>query len=101
MTDYPALGGRAWPSTVFDDPRHEIAFALWANSTLGLICHWWMSNKSQNGRGTTTILSIPDISALDVRALSDSRLQAAATEFEDVRDLRLLPFDQLERCSAD
>ena len=51
-------------------PRYEYAFALWSNSTLGLLCHWWMSNKTQEGRGTTTVTSIPEITTLDVRALS-------------------------------
>jgi hypothetical protein len=93
MTELPAIGGRAWPSVVFNDPRHEITFALWANSTLGLLCHWWMSNKSQSGRGTTTIISIPAIPALDVRHLSDEQLTTAAAEFEAVRDHRFLDED--------
>jgi hypothetical protein len=100
MTEQPALGGRAWPSVVFDDPRHEVAFALWANSTLGLLCHWWMSNKSQSGRGTTTVTSIPGIAALDVRRLSDEQLTKAAAEFEAVKDRRFLPFDQLDEDEA-
>lgn len=61
MTPEPALGGRAWPSVVFADASHEFSFALWCNSTLGLLCHWWMSNKTQEGRGTTTVTSIPAI----------------------------------------
>jgi hypothetical protein len=100
MTEQPALGGRAWPSVVFDDPRHEVAFARWANSTLGLLCHWWMSNKSQSGRGTTTVTSIPAIAALDVRQLSDEQLTKAATEFETVKDRRFLPLDQLDEEEA-
>ena len=96
MTEQPALGGRAWPTVVFDNPRHEIAFALWANSTLGLLFHWWMSNKTQSGRGTTTIVSIPTIPALDVRQLSEEQLTNAMAEFEAVRDRRYLPFDQLD-----
>ena len=100
VTDRRALGGRSWPSVVFDDPRHEIAFALWANSTLGLMCHWWMSNKSQNGRGTTTVLSIPGIPTLDVRMMSENQLQRTAAEFEASKNLRLLPFDQVDEDTA-
>ena len=70
MTPERALGGRAWPTVVLHNPDHEYAFALWSNSTLGLLCHWWMSNKTQEGRGTTTVTSIPEITTLDVRALS-------------------------------
>jgi len=85
---------------MFDDPRHEVAFALWANSTLGLLCHWWMSNKTQSGRGTTTVTSIPGITSLDVRQMSDEQLTKAATEFGAIRDNRLLPFDQLDEDTA-
>ena len=86
MTEQRALGGRAWPTVLFDNALHEIAFALWANSTLGLLCHWWMSNKTQGGRGTTTIMSTPGIPTLDVRQLSDQQLASAAAEFEEVKN---------------
>lgn len=62
MTPVRAIGGRAWPSVVFETADHEYAFALWCNSTLGLLCHWWMSNKTQEGRGTTPVTSIPTLS---------------------------------------
>ena len=102
MTEQPTLRGRAWPwpSVVFDDPQHEVVFALWANSTLGLVCHWWMSNKSQIGRGTTTVTSIAAMAVLDVRQLSDDRLMKAAAQFETVKDRRFLPFDQLDEDEA-
>jgi hypothetical protein len=59
-----------------------------------------MSNKSQSGRGTTTVTSIPAIAALDVRQLSDEQLTKAATEFETVKDRRFLPLDQLDEEEA-
>ncbi|MDQ2763447.1 MAG: hypothetical protein M3Y22_08120, partial [Pseudomonadota bacterium] len=100
MTKHPAIGGRAWPSVLFDDLRHEVAFALWANSTLGLLCHWWMSNKTQSGRGTTTVTSIPAITALDVMQMSDEQLTKAAEEFKAMKNRKLLPFDQLDEDEA-
>jgi hypothetical protein len=100
MTEQPTLGGRAWPTVLFANTRHEIAFALWANSTLGLLCHWWMSNKAQSGRGTTTIMSTPAIPTLDVRQLSNEQLTAAAAEFQAVENHRFLPFDQLDEDEA-
>ena len=36
MTDRPCIGGRAWPSVIFENREHEYAFALWSDSTLGL-----------------------------------------------------------------
>ena len=100
MTERPAIGGRAWPSVIFGDPEHEYAFALWCNSTLGLLLHWWTANKTQNGRGTTTVTAIPLIPALDVRALSPTQHEAAREAFEALRGVRFLPFDQIDEDPA-
>jgi hypothetical protein len=96
MTPERAIGGRAWPSVVFENPDHEYSFALWCNSTLGLLCHWWMANKTQEGRGTTTVTGIPAIPTLDVRALSDDQHDEARKIFERLSDARFLPFDQVD-----
>lgn len=95
MTERPCLGGRAWPSVIFENRDHEYAFALWANSTLGLLTHWWMSNKSQSGRGTTTVTGIPRFPTLDVRALSEEQHALARAAFDALRTDRFLPFDQI------
>lgn len=96
MTPVPALGGRAWPAVVFEDKRYEFPFALWCNSTLGLLCHWWMSNKSQSGRGTSTITSIPGFMTLDVRELTDEQVAATEAIFNELSGERLLPYDQID-----
>ena len=58
--------------------------------------HWWVSNKTQSGRGRTTVTSIPKIPTLDVRTLSNQHLLAAEAAFEGLRDRRFLPFDQID-----
>ena len=100
MTERPAIGGRAWPSVILGDPEHEYAFALWCNSTLGLLLHWWTANKTQAGRGTTTVTAIPRIPALDVRALTPAQHEAAREAFEALRGERFLPFDQIDEDHA-
>ena len=100
MTERKSIGGRAWPSAIFEDEGQEYAFALWCNSTLGLLLHWWTSNKTQSGRGTTTVTSIPNIPTLDTRALSAEQHAAAREAFHAMRDLRFLPFDQIDEDSA-
>lgn len=95
MTPMPTIGGRAWPSVIFENAQHEYAFALWSNSSLGILCHWWMSNKSQAGRGTSTITSIPDFATLDIRALTEDQHLAAQHAFEAMAGLRFMPFDQI------
>ena len=100
MTERPCIGGRAWPSVVFEDAEHEYAFALWSNSTLGLLLHWWTSNKTQSGRGTTTVTGIPNIPTLEVRTLTGEQLAAAKAVFGEMRLRRFLPFDQIDEDPA-
>ena len=96
MTERRAIGGHAWPSVIFENPDHEYAFALWCNSTLGLLMHWWTTNKTQSGRGRTTVTGIPGIPTLDTRTLSQQQHAAAREAFEAMRELRFLPFDQID-----
>ena len=96
MTPTPALGGRAWPSVILNDKDHEPAFALWCNSTLGLLMHWWVSNKTQTGRGAVTITTIPEIPMLNLDALTPEQHAAARDAFEALSEQCFLPFDQLD-----
>ena len=100
MTERPCIGGRAWPSVIFARRDDEYAFSLWCNSTLGLLLYWWSSNKSQSGRGTVTVTSIPNIPTLDTRALTDAQHAAAREAFEAMRNHRFLPFDQIDEDPA-
>ena len=100
MTERPAIGGRAWPSVILGDPEHEYAFALWCNSTPGLLLHWWTANRTQAGRGATTVTAIPRIPALDVRALTPAQHEAAREAFGALRGERFLPFDQIDEDPA-
>jgi len=100
MTDRPCLGGRAWPTIIMQKREHEFTFALWCNSTLGLLCHWWNANKSQDGRGTTTVSRVPGILTLDVGALSKEQHQVARAVFKKLAKKRFLPFDQIDEDEA-
>ena len=100
MTERPCIGGVAWPSVVFKKLEHEYAFALWCNSTLRLLLHWWTSNKTQSGRGRTSVTAIPNIPTLDVRNLDDQQLATAKDVFEKLRQRRFLPFDQIDEDEA-
>jgi hypothetical protein len=59
-----------------------------------------MSNKTQSGRGTTTVTSIPAISTLNVHAISEAQHAQAQRVFERLSDVRLLPFDQIDEDEA-
>ncbi len=100
MTQQKCLGGRAWPSVMFTSSRHEYTFSLWCNSTLGLLLHWWVSNKTQAGRGTSSVTAIPNIPTLDTHALSDAQHAEAKRQFGLLKDERFLPFDQIDEDPA-
>ena len=100
MTEGQCIGGRAWPSVIFENSEHEYVFTLWCNSTLGLLMHWWASNKTQSGRGTTSVTGIPNIPMLDTRALIAEQHAAARTAFEAMRERLFLPFDQIDEDPA-
>ena len=91
FTERKSIGGRAWPNVSFDNDMFDYAFVVWANSTLGLVCHWWHSNRQQDGRGSTTIHAVESLPVLDLDALSDAQLATAQAVFEDFRDREFQP----------
>ena len=92
ITDYKSIGGTAWPNVIFDNDAHlEYSFALWCNSTLGLLLYWWHASRQHDGRGRTTILAMESLPVLDFRALTDEQLVMAEMIFEEFRDKELKP----------
>ena len=91
----PVLGGSAWPSVILKNDRWAAAFTLWCNSTLGLLAHWWGSNRTQLGRGIVTITSTPTLCTLDTSKLPTKKLKTADRIFGDLANKRLLPMNQL------
>ena len=100
MTEEPCVGGSAWSSVIFGEKDFEYPFALWCNSTLGILLHWWVANKSQSGRGRTTVTQVPMIPTLDVRALTKNKLQAARSAFDSLCDRWFLPLNQIDEDPA-
>ena len=91
FTEEASIGGRAWPNVAFDDHRLDYTFMVWANSTLGLICFWWHSNRQVAGRGTTTVSAFDSLPILDLRTLTDKQLRAAEATFDEMKDKELKP----------
>ncbi len=91
FTEQESIGGTAWPNVIFTDSRFDYVFSLWCNSTLGLLSHWWHSNRQQSGRGRTTIRAVESLPVPDFRTLSAEQLRRAETIFDEFRDLRLQP----------
>ena len=91
FTEQKSAGGRAWPNFRMQTPEMEKAACVWLNGTLGLITYWINSNRSQSGRGGTTVTAIPNIPSLDVAKLDSERLQAAVSIYDDLCQQKLMP----------
>ena len=76
---------------IFNDERYDYSFAVWGNSTLGLLNFWWHSSRQQSGRARISIRSAETLNILDLRALSDGQHATAALIFEEFRDREFLP----------
>lgn len=97
FTERQSAGGRAWPNFRMATPEMEKATCAWLNGTLGFISYWINSNRSQSGRGGTTVTAIPNIPTLDVTKLEPARLQAAAQIYDDLCGQRMLPANEAWR----
>jgi hypothetical protein len=90
-TSQPTLGGRAWTALGYPDMRVRKAFALWWNSTLGLVIHWTQGQRTQHGRSTTQIGALRKIPCPRLDKLSDAALDMAAARFDVLAHRDLLP----------
>ena len=97
FTERITAGGRAWPSLQMDTVAMEKATCVWLNGTLGIISYWIESNRTQNGRGGTTVTAIPNIPTLDWRQLTAAQLQAAAQIYDDLGQERMLAANEAYR----
>lgn len=97
ITPTRSLGGRAWPSFVADDDGWERPLTLWANTTLGLVGHWWIGTRQQNGRAMLTIRLLPELPALDCRALAPEQLTALDQVFANFEKRQFLPANEAWR----
>ena len=91
------IGGRAWISIRLDNPEQEKALVVWANTTLGLLQHWYHANKEQAGRGNIGRTALADLPTLNVKAMTAKQLGAAAKILDDMKSDRLLPFNELDK----
>ena len=91
LTERESVGGRVWPNVILDDKRFDYAFAVWGNSTLGLLSYWWHSSRQQSSKAGMTIRQAETLPVLDFRSLSDEQLATAERIFNEFRELDLMP----------
>jgi len=100
FTPTRTIGGRAWISIGLKTVGQEKALALWANTSLGLLLHWWHANKQQSGRGSIGVNALETLPILDVTALSRKQLNEAVKLFDEVCNLDLLPLHEIDKDSV-
>ena len=91
VTEVATIGGTAWPNVIFDDPRFDYTFAVWGNSTLGLLSFWWHSSRQQTGRARISIRLAETMPILNLRALTDDQHMTAEEIFDEFKDKELKP----------
>ena len=97
FTEQRSMGGSSWPTFRMETQQMEKAVCVWFNGTPGLISYWINSNRTQSGRGRTTVTAIPNIPSLDVTRLDADRLQAAANIYDSICQKPLLPTNEAYR----
>jgi len=93
----------SWFTTVFatddvNNSRREVACALWANSTLGLLMHADYAQQAQQGRGRGSRELLLDFPVPDVRKMALWQLEAAEHVW---RDFANREFGSFHRCAVD
>ena len=97
FTERQTIGGTSWPSVRFDNRAQEVAYTLWGNTTLGLVCYWWHSSRQQAGRGRMPITAMRTMPTLDITRLAPEQLATAETIFADMRAAEFLPANEAYR----
>ena len=91
FTERESVGGRVWPNVIFPNSRFDYAYAIWGNSSLGLLSYWWHSSRQQSSKAGLTIRQAESLAVLDLRALTDEQLLMAEMVFDEFRDKELKP----------
>ena len=97
FTSRKTIGGHAWLSIRLSSVDQEKALVLWANTSLGLLLHWWHANKQQSGRGRIGKSMLHTLPILDVTDLEPRLLAEAVKLFDTMSEQPLLPLHELDR----
>lgn len=97
FTPRKTIGGRAWLSIQLSSVEQEKALVLWANTSLGLLLHWWHANKQQSGRGNVGKAALQTLPVLDVTALNSNQIAEADRIFNAISSRPLLPLHEINK----
>ena len=97
FTPRKTIGGRAWLSIRLSSVDREKALVLWANTSLGLLLHWWHANKQQPGRGIIGKKMLHTLPVLDVTGLDSKALAEAVKLFDAMSKQPLSPLHKIDK----
>ena len=100
FTEADVIGVSSAPNVVFHDSNYDCAWTLWGNSTLGLLCYWVVCGKQQAGRGRGSKAALLAMPTLDVRKLTEAQLATAERIFHELKEVKMLPFNEMHRDAA-
>ncbi len=89
------LGGRAWTSVKLATAEAEMALALWGNTSLGMLLHWWNANRQQDGRGNIGKEALATLDVLDVRTLTPAQLDIVKLVYAEFKGRGLRPLNEI------
>ena len=95
FTSKKTIGGRAWTSIKLANEEQEKALVLWANSSFGILLHWWHANKQQAGRGSIGVSALDSLPVLDVTKLPKDALAKAVAIFDDMKNKEMRPVNEI------
>jgi hypothetical protein len=96
FTPRRSIGGRAWLSVSLPTKDHEKVLVAWGNTSLGLLLHWWHSNKQQVGRGSVGKSALHGLPVLDIGALTTQQRNRAVAVFDALANKPLLPLHEID-----
>ena len=95
-TRAPVLGGRSWPNVMMK-ASFEKAFAVWCNSTFGILLYWAVAGSQQPGRGMMSRVSFQTVfRTLDFRKLAKPQLAKFDALFDRTCHEELMPINRLD-----
>ncbi len=87
-------GGSGWVALLHKDERIRKCFALWGNSTLGMLVQWTQGQRTQAGRSRGQVKAVTSYPCPRLNDLPDDCLTQATLKFDELANRELLPASQ-------
>lgn len=95
LSDYPVLGGSAFPNFILKHKKYEKAFSVWFNTSFGILLFWWGSGRQQPGRGIISKEARLPLPVLDFYRLTPSQLKTLNQVYNEFKSKQFLPLHKL------